>query len=365
MTPCSDETTQPVQFNMMIRPTRQQEKEAIRSIDNPHHPDHWTTDWRTCIHWGCLAHETAKLQHREDIETVPPVEETTHPDHGILNWTACVSRECEIHRSEKEGAGYYPAVEHTRVLNDRPLQVVRQYEDPTRLIGLLPPTPEDSNKENQDPEVPESATESTTDVIEITPQGSEDEDSDDYDSTDDEVETNANHIQFAAEASKPVKKLILLIERYHKDAFTFANNRWWLNPMHFDNMLDCIRLGFWNHRITKSDYEPTRIVMERPPLGSQFTPNGYLMPDGVFINSSTRFQIGRIRAFYRDIHRAQHQAMATVTRQMKDSNLSRAKHMIGRTQSYYVNNKLEIPKQWAQHYIEALKEYGFPEDSEN
>lgn len=92
----------------------------------------------------------------------------THPDHGILNWTACVSRECEIHRDEKKGAGHYPAVGHTRVLNDKPLQMVRQYEDPTRLIGLLPP-PENSDKENKDPEVPESVTESTTNAEELTP----------------------------------------------------------------------------------------------------------------------------------------------------------------------------------------------------
>lgn len=89
------------------------------------------------------------------------------------------------------------------------------------------------------------------------------------------------------------------------------------------------------------------------------------MPDGVFINSSTRFQIGKIRAFYRDIHRAQRQAMQSVTADIRRSNLSHARHIIGRVQSYYVNNKLEAPRGWAQHYIEALKEYGFPEDSEN
>jgi hypothetical protein len=42
-----------------------------------------------------------------------------------------------------------------------------------------------------------------------------------YHSTDDELEDefDANHIQFAAEASKPIIKLIKMIVRNHKNAF--------------------------------------------------------------------------------------------------------------------------------------------------
>ena len=46
-------------------------------------------------------------------------------------------------------------------------------------------------------------------------------------------------------------------------------------------------------------------MQENPPLGSEFTPNGYLAPDGTFVNSSMRGCVVKTKNLYRDMYTAQ------------------------------------------------------------
>lgn len=95
------------EFNIMIRPVKKASQDppkqsALRrnvprsqaerkdtlndnhcSPNNPHHPRHFTTNWRECIYRGCITHEAAKQAERDD--RTPPVSHHTHLDHGILN----------------------------------------------------------------------------------------------------------------------------------------------------------------------------------------------------------------------------------------------------------------------------------------
>jgi hypothetical protein len=82
-----------------IQQERKELRDACRLINNPNHPRHFTTDWRECIHAGCITHEAARQAEEDGI---PPVSNQTHPDHRILDWTECASKNCEIHRVEKE-----------------------------------------------------------------------------------------------------------------------------------------------------------------------------------------------------------------------------------------------------------------------
>jgi hypothetical protein len=52
-------------------------------------------------------------------------------------------------------------------------------------------------------------------------------------------------------------------------------------------------------------YDARTFVQEVPPIGSEFTPNGYLALDGTFINSSIRSYMVKVKHLYKEIHMAQ------------------------------------------------------------
>jgi len=69
-------------------------------------------------------------------------------------------------------------------------------------------------------------------------------------------------------------------------------------------MLSRIRTEFWNYRLLLITYDARTFMQENPPLGSEFTPNGYLAPNGTFVNSSIRGCVVKTKNLYRDIHTA-------------------------------------------------------------
>jgi hypothetical protein len=263
------------EFNMMIRPvkkatqnqpeqlvygrntlrpqTERTRRGAYSSPNNPHHPRHFTTDWRECIHRGCITHEAARQAEEDGI---PSVNLETHPNHGILDWTECASKTCEIHRDEKEGSWRQitSQLEEGKgwALNEDETQRIHAYvNDQARVNNIRPGTPIPTTKKHEEtstleegeiveePEQVDESIETETQHL-STPEESED------DSTDDELndEFDANHIQFAAEANKPVIKLIKVIARNYKNAFPVQNGKTYLHPFHFENMLKRIRVEF-------------------------------------------------------------------------------------------------------------------------
>lgn len=107
--------------------------------------------------------------------------------------------------------------------------------------------------------------------------------------------------------------MLRIIAANQKYAFTkWADDWYYLNPAHFDSMLDQIRLGFWNHRRSRTVYDASKIVKERVPLGSQFTVNGYLLPDGTFINKQMREQVSKVNATFRAVQVVQSQLQTNI-----------------------------------------------------
>lgn len=382
------------EFNMMIKPVKKETTDprerrvpnlrstlrplttngrggyqTTKSIANPHHPRHFTTSWHECIHNGCISHEAAR-QAEED--GMPHVSQETHPDHGILDWTECATNNCAIHRDEKEeheleikkqndGTGWALSEDETQRIN-------AYVDDQVKNSNIRSGTPIPINKdvlsaleEGEITEEPEQMDESTeTEEQHLsTPEESE------YDSTDDECddEFDANHVQFAAEANKPVIKLIKLIARYHKNAFPVQNGKTYLHPFHFDVMLKRIRGEFWNHRLVPVTYDARTFVQEQPPLGSDFTPSGYLAPDGTFFNSSMRNCVTKVKHLYKDMHMAQTTATYLMTESEFINDYTRCQSTIKSVQNTMAAMNKRMPVDWETQYSHALKMHGYPPQS--
>lgn len=132
--------------------------------------------------------------------------------------------------------------------------------------------------------------------------GSTPEESEEEDSLDDEIEAGDwNHVQFAAKAPKPVIKILRHVALGYRKAFPTLDGKTYLDPIHFDLLLGRIRMAFWNHRIRPTHYDTSSFVKEWPPVGSQFSPHGYLTPEGTFVSQSMRNGVKRVRDLYQAV----------------------------------------------------------------
>ena len=171
--------------------------------NNPNHLRHFATDWRQCIHKGCITHEAAKQAEKD--KGIPPVYNHTHLDHRILNWTECANNNCEIHRAEKEEGNRKITQQNEEgkgwALNEEETQRIHAYVDDQIKIGnIRPRTPVptitkldisalEEGEIVKEPEQMDKSTNTQTQHL-STPEESEE------DSTDDELdnESDANHI---------------------------------------------------------------------------------------------------------------------------------------------------------------------------
>lgn len=376
------------EFNMMIRPSNktantstwgtQPVKAADRAAENkafrqsymspnrPNHPHHHEVHWRDCYQIGCITHEAAR---QAEEEKMPPIDTEAHPDHGILDWTECTSINCAIYWDEKRQAEGQASKGENRpdssALSEETKERVKDFIDDQLRIGTIEPClgqrdahqPLSKLETNDTLEegVKEESNEAES-INESTPEGSE------YDSTDDELdsEDNANHIQFAAEANKPVIKMIQIITRDHKEAFQVHKGKMYLHPHHFDNMLRRIRTEFWNHRLYPTEYNAKAFVQEWPPLGSDFTHGGYLAPDRTFISQTMRNNILRVKKLYHEMHTAQVIATDTITEQEFIDNDTRAQKIIQGVHQHMAQQNLPILMIWDTQFRHALKQHGFP-----
>lgn len=293
-------------------------------------------------------------------------------DHGNLHWSACYNDTCTIHQDAKDGAGYYPSGRADRdyeenepdpdgcppsqyYINDCGEKVhyvhdAKMFLTKERELDFRQESPqiEDSQEKGL---VPKN---DTTDE--------EDTDESDNEESEDEV---FDYVEFITDAPKPVHKILQVISVNWKYAFTKGlDDKYYLNPTHFDAMLDQIRLKFWNHRRSQAKYDASKIVRERMPLGSQFTPNGYLLPDGTFINKQMREQVSRVNRAYRAIQHVQQQLEAVIPPTHLNDSQSRA--MWTATQAQKLHNRQypwNLPEEWPLQYANACAHYGFPQDS--
>lgn len=270
---------------------------------------------------------------------MPPISNHEHPDHGILSWTECESENCVIHREDKD------------IKRQRIDSFVNEQSKLTRPSTPYPPQEQPILEEG---EILESENEAES------VNSSTSEESDD-DSTDDEIdEEDWNYVQFAAEASKPILKILRHLALGHKDVFPVINGKTYLHPFHFDLMFNRIRTAFWNHRLVPMKYDAKTFVQERPPIGSDFTGRGYLVPDGTFVNASMRGMVGRMKTIYEQVHIAQTTAMERMTEEEYNDDKTRFKHTTEFLNNSFGARNLQVPPGWRDDYIHTLSVHGYP-----
>jgi len=381
------------QFNMMMMPKKA--RKPAFSLTPTVEQDHARIGWNNCTNEQCTFHKDDKEAARSSQKEAVMVN-ARHPDHGILHWTACRDIYCVIHRDEKEGANYQPT-RNQRVefeenepdedgcppprysVNDNgeriydlpaPTPTMQAWVAgntpgqnnttfvrsptpyrPTQILGILP-TPDDSDKENKDPEDDTTQTESNHDD---TP----DEDSDD--DSDEEIdwsENQAENTQFVAETTNPIQGVIDVLRSGHVHVFPRQpDGTYKVHPNYLDLMLERIRAQYWDHDLVEIDYDFKSFISEKPPIGSIFTSDGYIIPDGTFVNKTMRQGVTDLKTRYRQCQTPQTAAHAAIS--TNEPLKSQVMHLCYMIRQDTLASRKPMPNGWEQDYIKAIKSYGF------
>lgn len=280
--------------------------------------------------------------------TGTPHQEAKDREHACLSWTACYDDSCRVHLSDKEGSGWFPTKrrQELNVIQRKPLQQSRDGGN-----GCHPRSPplkrEDATlQENQEsgiaeiepgqiPETPEwmrrtQYTQNLTIADYQSQSDSDDEPSplalDDqqweerveqaqllattqsdpgHQSESDEELTEEPIIDDSDGESEPddvytwtmegpiqLYRMTQTIAQAIPAAFPIGSEGRQLHPTQFDMLIDKLRAMFWNHALVDVEYDYSRFVMERPPLGSQFhSTGGYVTPDGCEFPREIRIEV--------------------------------------------------------------------------
>jgi hypothetical protein len=94
-------------------------------------------------------------------------------------------------------------------------------------------------------------------------------------------------------------QMVQLIVKETPAIFVLDGKRRLLHPLRYDMLIDKLRSMFWNHEIVEVQYDYAKFIVERPPLGSQFHPDGtYTTPDNIKVNRSMRMAVLDVKARY-------------------------------------------------------------------
>lgn len=276
-------------------------------------------------------------------------------EHALMSWTACYDDDCRVHLSDKQGSGWYPTRprKELNVIRRRPLQQSRDggnshprspplkredatlqenresgtteiepeeiqetpwwmrdnrnnrsitigdYQESPTDSPLLPSEPDEENDQwedrieqahliaatQNDPPTPATTDEGTLQE-ELLIEESESDDEDD-------IYTWQN------EGPHEVYQMMQLIATEAPSIFILADKERLIHPIRFDMLIDKLRAMFWDHGIIDVRYDYSKFIVERPPLGSQFSPDGsYTTPDNIKINRSMRQAVLDLKARY-------------------------------------------------------------------
>jgi hypothetical protein len=278
-------------------------------------------------------------------------------EHARLSWTACYHDSCSVHLSDKQGSGWYPTKprRELNVIHRKPLQQPRDGGNP-RHPRSPPLTREDATlQENQEPDdsetLPDTEPEDprwwqqerhdnshllqTSFVYEQPLSDSEQEPSDldlnDVENPEWEERVEQAQILAATQETEEtlqeepmiedpesesedeeddiytwtidgptqLYQMVQLIVKETPAIFVLDGKRRLLHPLRYDMLIDKLRSMFWNHEIVEVQYDYAKFIVERPPLGSQFHPDGtYTTPDNIKVNRSMRMAVLDVKARY-------------------------------------------------------------------
>jgi hypothetical protein len=92
------------------------------------------------------------------------------------------------------------------------------------------------------------------------------------------------------------------IARRYEEIFPMVDGKRLLHAENFDRMLNRLRSMFWQHPLVPDQETHARgFILDKPPIGSLFFPEGYIAPDGTFVTREMRSLVTRLKAQFEEI----------------------------------------------------------------
>ena len=122
-------------------------------------------------------------------------------------------------------------------------------------------------------------------------------------------------------------------------------------------MLERIRAQYWDHDLVEIDYDFKSFVSEKPPIGSIFSPDGYIVPDGTFVNKTMRQGVTDLKMRYRQCQTPQTTAHAVID--LDEPVKTQVARLMQSIRQQTLASRKPMPNGWENDYVKAIKDYGF------
>lgn len=156
----------------------------------------------------------------------------------------------------------------------------------------------------EDPDTPEGSEGGA--LLPIPEEQPSSEESSDSEESEDDEEDDSELRLFVISGHSEALQMFREIARRYEETFPLVDGRRLLHAESFDRMLNRLRSMFWQHPLVPDQEIHARgFILERPPIGSLFFPEGYLAPDGTFVSRDMRDLITRLKAQFEELQNIQ------------------------------------------------------------
>jgi hypothetical protein len=198
----------------------------------------------------------------------------TSDDHAMMSWTACYDDECYTHMSDKQGSGWFPTRKSRSVCFSRGGP---NYHLQDETMG-----------EGSEEDASETSGSEEGEIVEETNEDSDEEEPDE--------------LMQAFPAGDVTPVILRLIIRKRLEVFPYLHDgRQYVNDEKLCDLYDDIRRAVWAMPAAPGAINYSRIVQERPPIGSRFTARGgYTTPEGIVICRTLRAKVADLHRSYQE-----------------------------------------------------------------
>jgi hypothetical protein len=248
------------------------ERHAFRTTKGP---EEKIVNGQTVLEYNSLAATLPVREGRGAYDTTGTGDATpTSDDHDMMSWTACYDDECYTHMGDKQGSGWFPTRKSRSVCFSR--------GGPNYHLQ------DETMEEGSEEDASETSGSEEGEIVEGTDEESGGE------------EPDALVQAFPAGDITPV--ILRIIIRKRLEVFPYLHDgRQYVNDEKLCNLYDDIRRAVWAMTVAPGAINYSRIVQERPPIGSHFTRRGgYTTPEGIVICRSLREKVADLHKSYQE-----------------------------------------------------------------
>jgi len=223
-------------------------------------------------------------------EEVPPYEET--PSAMMLEKSDNSYCSQGNERNEKKATPRQEGrqQDESEFKERRELNITERFD-----TGQLP-----DDEDCEDPDTPEESEGGT--LLTIPEERSSSEESSDSEESEGEGEGENTLMQFVITGHGEALLMFQEIVRRYEEILPIIDGKRLLHAENFDRMLNRLRSMFWQHPLVPDQENRAReFILDRPPIGSLFFPEGYIALDGTFITREMRSRIMRLKAQFEEI----------------------------------------------------------------